>query len=84
MGPLLALVFGLYLHWLPVAGWQWGSIRYLVLPVITLALPVAAYAGAPHAREPAGGAARGLHPQCAGARTRQRRACCGGMRCGRR
>src|SRR6478736_5638785 len=42
VGPLLALIFGLYLHWLPVAGWQWGSLRYLVLPAITLALPVAA------------------------------------------
>jgi len=41
VGPLLALVFGLYLHWLPVAGW--GSPRHLVLPVITLALPVIAY-----------------------------------------
>jgi oligopeptide transport system permease protein len=41
IGPLLALVFGLYLHWLPVAGW--GEPRYLVLPVITLALPVIAY-----------------------------------------
>ncbi|HKT74887.1 MAG TPA: ABC transporter permease subunit [Steroidobacteraceae bacterium] len=42
-GPLLALVFGLYLHWLPVAGWEEGELRYLILPVITLALPVAAY-----------------------------------------
>jgi oligopeptide transport system permease protein len=42
-GPLLALVFGLHLRWLPVAGWEAGSPRYLVLPVITLALPVAAY-----------------------------------------
>ncbi|MBV8496641.1 MAG: ABC transporter permease subunit [Gammaproteobacteria bacterium] len=42
-GPLLVLVFGLHLHWLPVAGWEAGSPRYLVLPVITLALPVAAY-----------------------------------------
>jgi oligopeptide transport system permease protein len=42
-GPLLALVFGLHLHWLPVAGWEAGSPRYLVLPVLTLALPVAAY-----------------------------------------
>ena len=24
IGPLLALVFGLYLHWLPVAGWARG------------------------------------------------------------
>ena len=43
VGPLLALVFGLYLHWLPVAGWIGGDPRYLVLPVITLALPVIAY-----------------------------------------
>lgn len=41
IGPLLALLFGLYLHWLPVAGW--GEPRHLVLPVITLALPVSAY-----------------------------------------
>jgi oligopeptide transport system permease protein len=41
-GPLLALIFGLHLHWLPVAGWESGSPRYLVLPVVTLALPVAA------------------------------------------
>ena len=41
-GPLLALVFGLYLRWLPVAGWEEGAWRYLVLPALTLALPVAA------------------------------------------
>lgn len=43
IGPLLALVFGIYLQWLPVAGWERGEPRYLVLPAITLALPVAAY-----------------------------------------
>lgn len=42
-GPLFALVFGLYLHWLPVAGWEEGEGRYLILPVLTLALPVIAY-----------------------------------------
>jgi oligopeptide transport system permease protein len=42
-GPLLALVFGLGLRWLPVAGWQGGNPYYLVLPVITLALPLLAY-----------------------------------------
>ena len=42
-GPVLALVFGLYLHWLPVAGWEEGAPRYLILPVLTLALPVIAY-----------------------------------------
>jgi oligopeptide transport system permease protein len=42
-GPLFALIFGLYLHWLPVAGWEEGAASYLVLPVLTLALPVVAY-----------------------------------------
>ena len=43
VGPVLALVFGLYLHWLPVAGWENGDVRYMLLPVITLSLPVMAY-----------------------------------------
>jgi oligopeptide transport system permease protein len=43
IGPLFALVFGLYWHWLPVAGWDEGAPRYLVLPVITLALPLMPY-----------------------------------------
>ena len=41
IGPVLALIFGVHLHWLPVAGWQAGSARYLLLPVLTLALPLA-------------------------------------------
>jgi oligopeptide transport system permease protein len=43
VGPLLALVFGLYLGWLPVAGWESGEARYMLLPIVTLALPVIAY-----------------------------------------
>ena len=43
MAPLLALVFGVYLSWLPVAGWGGGALQYLILPVITLALPQVAY-----------------------------------------
>jgi oligopeptide transport system permease protein len=43
MAPLLALIFGIHLGWLPVAGWDPGSLRTLVLPVIALALPVSAY-----------------------------------------
>ncbi|ACJ00724.1 oligopeptide ABC transporter permease OppB [Rhodospirillum centenum] len=39
MAPLLTLVFGIYLGWLPVAGWGDGSIQNMVLPVIALALP---------------------------------------------
>ena len=42
VGPLLALVFAIHLHWLPVAGWHPGAPRFLVLPVLTLALPMAA------------------------------------------
>ena len=37
--PVLALVFGLYLKLLPVAGWEDGAWRNLVLPVVALALP---------------------------------------------
>src|ERR1700733_14978164 len=37
--PFLGLVFGIKLHWLPVAGWEPNSPRYLLLPVIALALP---------------------------------------------
>lgn len=42
VAPLLALVFGIYLGWLPVAGWEPG-IRSLILPVAALALPTIAY-----------------------------------------
>jgi oligopeptide transport system permease protein len=37
--PILALVFGLYLGLLPVAGWDGGAPRNMVLPVVALALP---------------------------------------------
>jgi oligopeptide transport system permease protein len=43
VAPFLALVFGIWLGWLPVAGWEPGRISDLVLPVLTLALPVIAY-----------------------------------------
>jgi oligopeptide transport system permease protein len=42
-GPLLALLFGVYLQWLPAGGWEEGAPRYFVLPAITLAVPLAAY-----------------------------------------
>jgi oligopeptide transport system permease protein len=41
--PALGLLFGIHLHWLPVAGWEPGSLRYLVLPTVALALPPLAY-----------------------------------------
>ena len=43
LAPLLALLFGVHLGWLPVAGWEPGSVRHGVLPVVTLALPFVAY-----------------------------------------
>jgi oligopeptide transport system permease protein len=43
VAPFLALVFGIWLDWLPVAGWEPGRISDRVLPVLTLALPVIAY-----------------------------------------
>jgi oligopeptide transport system permease protein len=43
MAPLLTLIFGVYLSWLPVAGWNNGAPQNLILPVIALALPQIAY-----------------------------------------
>ncbi len=43
LGPVLSLVFGLWLRWLPAAGWNDGSLGYAVLPVLTLAAPALAY-----------------------------------------
>ncbi|MES2497294.1 MAG: ABC transporter permease [Pseudomonadota bacterium] len=39
VGPLLALVFGLWAGWLPVSGWGDGDAPHMILPVIALALP---------------------------------------------
>jgi oligopeptide transport system permease protein len=41
MGPVLALVFGLWLDWLPVMGWYSPADR--ILPVITLGSTYASY-----------------------------------------
>ena len=39
VAPILQLVFGLELAWLPVGGWGGGAVSHLVLPVTVLALP---------------------------------------------
>ncbi len=39
IAPVLQIVFGLMLAWLPVGGWNGGAARNMVLPVLTLALP---------------------------------------------
>ena len=41
IGTLLLLVFGVWLHLLPVGGW--GTLGQAILPAITLSLPFAAY-----------------------------------------
>ena len=43
VAPVLALIFGVQLGWLPVGGWEGGSLRHALLPVVTLALPFVAY-----------------------------------------
>jgi oligopeptide transport system permease protein len=40
LGPLLILLFSIWLNWLPVGGW--GTPSQLLLPSITLAIPYAA------------------------------------------
>lgn len=42
VAPLLILVIALGLGWLPAGGWDW-SLSRMVMPVITLALPLIAY-----------------------------------------
>ncbi len=41
LGPILVLVFSLWLFWLPPA--RWGGISHLIMPVITLSAIYAAY-----------------------------------------
>ena len=43
VAPLLTLVFGLWLGWLPVAGWLPGRPSDVLLPVVALAIPVIAF-----------------------------------------
>ncbi len=43
MAPLLTLVLGVYLSWLPVGGWNDGALRNMILPITALALPKIAY-----------------------------------------
>ena len=43
MAPILILLFAVYLGWLPAGGLGDGGLEYMVLPVISLALPQIAY-----------------------------------------
>jgi oligopeptide transport system permease protein len=39
VAPLLQIVFGLSLAWLPVGGWNGGAVRNTILPIVALSLP---------------------------------------------
>jgi oligopeptide transport system permease protein len=39
VGPVLQLVLGLWLAWLPLSGWNGGALRNIIMPVVVLALP---------------------------------------------
>lgn len=39
VAPLLSLLFGVVLGWVPAGGWSGADPRYWILPIITLALP---------------------------------------------
>ncbi|OJU96454.1 MAG: ABC transporter [Shinella sp. 65-6] len=39
VGPVLTLIFAILLAWRPAGGWGDGSLRFLILPMIALALP---------------------------------------------
>lgn len=43
VAPLLILLFSVSLGWLPAGGWEQGSWRELVLPVVALSLPQIAF-----------------------------------------
>lgn len=43
VAPILALVFGVLLAWLPAGGWNSGALPNLVLPVIALSIQQIAY-----------------------------------------
>jgi len=42
IAPIFILLLAVYAGWLPTGGWDWG-IASMVLPVVTLSLPVTAY-----------------------------------------
>ena len=45
IAPLLSLMFGVMLGWVPAGGWDGGSFANMILPVTTLALPQIAAIG---------------------------------------
>jgi oligopeptide transport system permease protein len=39
IGPVLQIVLGLWLAWLPLSGWNGGALRNTLMPIVVLALP---------------------------------------------
>ena len=84
VGPLLALVFGIYWPIFRVAGYEPGDPSFLVLPVVTLALPVAAYIARLTRSSMQEVLRVELHPHGARQGNAPRASCCCATRCGRR
>jgi oligopeptide transport system permease protein len=42
VAPLLILLLAVYAGWLPAGGWEW-NLSHMILPVVTLAMPMIAY-----------------------------------------
>jgi len=42
VAPLLILLLAVYAGWFPAGGWEW-NLKHMVLPVLTLAMPMIAY-----------------------------------------
>jgi len=42
VAPLLILLLAVYAGWFPAGGWEW-DLKHMVLPVVTLAMPMIAY-----------------------------------------
>jgi oligopeptide transport system permease protein len=43
VAPLLVLLFGVTLGWLPAGGWGGGAWTHMILPIVALSLPYLAY-----------------------------------------
>ena len=82
--PLLALVFGVYLHWLPVAGWEPGAAARPGAAGGRARAADARLPRAPDARQHARGAVAAVRAHRARQGPRARRACCCGTCCRRR
>ena len=42
VAPLLILLLAVYAGWFPAGGWEW-NLQHMILPVVTLAMPMIAY-----------------------------------------